>query len=68
MEISIQKYKWLFNELNPELTEVLCQLIPNPWGHLDNDLKYLGYFLKPNNYHVAYWKWMYKNISDRISC
>ena len=36
MEISIQKYKWLFNELNLELIEVLCHLIPYPWGHLDN--------------------------------
>jgi hypothetical protein len=29
-------------------------------------MKYLGFYLKPNNYRVADWKWMIQKVEKRI--
>lgn len=34
---------------------------------LEDGIKYLGYKLKPNNYHIADWTWLIANIEARIN-
>ena len=34
---------------------------------MERGLKYLGFYLKPNNYRVKDWLWLLKKIEKRIS-
>lgn len=34
---------------------------------MDLGMKYLGYFLTPNNYRVAGWNWLVQKFEKRIS-
>ena len=42
-------------------------LFPFEVVHIDNDFKYLGYFLKPNNYLKEDWWQLLKKVEKRIS-
>ena len=44
----------------------LLTLFPFEVKYLDVGFKYLGYFLKPNNYIKEVWFWLVKKVEKRI--
>jgi hypothetical protein len=36
------------------------------YGNLDQEVKYLGFRLKPNDYHYDDWIWLYNKLEDGI--
>lgn len=57
----------LKSEILEELQSQLVSFIPYNFGPLDGGFKYLGYFLKPNSYHVNDWLCLLKKIDSRIN-
>ena len=56
---------------NLPLLPIFCQLkktvhlqgfFPLNTTGYDEDMKYLGFFLKPNDYHLQYWHWFIENL------
>jgi hypothetical protein len=68
MEINMNKYCILFNDLSDNLKRQIAQIFPMKMEPLDNGVKYLGFILKPNNYTKGDWQWLIKKIEDRINC
>jgi hypothetical protein len=42
----------------------MAQIFPMRMEALDTRVKYLGFFLKPNNYKKGDWLWLIKKIED----
>jgi hypothetical protein len=68
MEINDNKSLILCNELSPKVEEHILHQYSFHFEPLDNGLKYLGYHLKPNDYRVADWMWLFRKIEARITC
>ena len=41
-------------------------LFPGQLGNFENGFKYLGYYIKANNYHTSDWHWMLRRVDHRI--
>lgn len=69
MEISSQKSTSTFLHLgvSDEVLFRILALFPYLSESLDGGFKYLGYFLKPNNYATSDWFWMLKKIEGHIN-
>ena len=58
---------FLFCNPDPGIGEQISQLFPYKMTELDDGLKYLGYYLKPNCYMKEDWNWLIKKVENRIS-
>jgi hypothetical protein len=67
MEINDNKSLILCNELFPEVEAHILHQYSFHSKPLDNGLKYLGYHLKPNDYRVVEWMWLFRKIEARIT-
>jgi hypothetical protein len=68
MEIGINKSVMLCHDVSMEVEAWIHQLFAFKIEPIDGGLKYLGYFLKPNDYSVVDWMWLCKKLESRISC
>jgi hypothetical protein len=55
MEVNCHKSCLLYNNLEAEKVERLGDVFGISIAHLECGLKYLGLFLKPNDYKVSDW-------------
>jgi hypothetical protein len=56
------------NGLSASLQRRIEHLFPIKVDPLDKGVKYLGFYLKPNNYKYVDWLWLFKKIELRIKC
>jgi hypothetical protein len=68
MELNLNKSYSLYNNPSDNQKRNMAQIFPMRMDPLDIGFKYLGFFLKPNNYKNGDWlSWLIKNIEDRIN-
>ena len=65
MKINEWKFTLITNLLSEEEGQTLKFFFPFEEKKLDNGIKYLGFFLKPNDYNNEDWKWLLKKM-DKI--
>jgi hypothetical protein len=66
MVINCQKSCFIAQNIEPDLARNLSTVFNIHFQVFDDGMKYLGYFLKENNYRVADWNWLIKKIEKRI--
>jgi hypothetical protein len=66
MEVNYQKSCFLYNCIEEELLKEIVVLFDIQSAHLDHGMKYLGFFLKPNDYRASDWLWLVQKIEKRI--
>ena len=65
MSLSLHKSCSSFNCSDVALTNQIHRLFSLKMSHIDNGLKYLGYFLKPNNYKKVGWNLLVVKIKGK---
>ena len=55
MEVNIEKYCSFIHKVQPEFLSELKTPFQFKIDQMENGFKYLGFYLKPNNYHVKDW-------------
>jgi hypothetical protein len=66
MVINCQKYCFIAQNINLDLAINLSSVFNIHFQEFNDRMKYLGYFLKANNYIVADWCCLIKKIEKRI--
>ena len=66
MSISPDKSQFYHSNWTPGDLEVIHQLFSFDILPLDQGFRYLGFFLKPNDYKIEDWIWLLKRIESRI--
>jgi hypothetical protein len=66
MVVNCQKSCFLVQNIDQSLEHSLTSAFNIQIVSLDQGMKYLGFFLKPNNYRVNDWLWLLKKIEKRI--
>jgi hypothetical protein len=67
MKINEGKSSLTTNLLSEEECQTLRIFFPFEEKKLDDGLKYLGFFLKPNDYRKEDWKWLLKKMDKRLN-
>lgn len=68
LEMNNNKSILLCNDLPLVVQEQIDGMISLCDNPLHIGLKYLGYYLNPNDYKVADWLWLLKKIEPRVFC
>jgi hypothetical protein len=66
MDVNCQKSCFLAQNIDPSLKQRLKEVFNIQFVSIDQGMKYLGFYLKPNNYRVTDWKWMIQKVEKRI--
>jgi hypothetical protein len=66
MEINCQKSCFLSHNLNDDLLNRVVEIFGILVSPLDQGMKYLGFFLKPNDYRVNDWHWLLQKVEKKI--
>ena len=67
MEVNIDKYALYVTEEDAQSRHSWEQSFPYPIINMNDDVKYLGSTLKPNNYGKAHWYSSISRIEKRVS-
>jgi hypothetical protein len=66
MDANFHKSCFLAKNIDPSLEQRLQAAFNIHFITIDKGMKYLGFYLKPNNYRVADWKWMIQKVEKKI--
>jgi len=66
MDVNFHKSWFLAQNIDPSLEKRLKTRFKIQIISIDKGMKYLGFYLKPNNYRVVDWKWMIQKVEKRI--
>ena len=66
MCISMCKSQFYQSKWPPDELVVLKQHLAFEVLPLDNGFRYLGFYLKPNNYLISDWHWLLRRIESRV--
>ena len=66
MCISLEKYGFLFSDLELGVQRSIQSFLPYKMEPILHGFKYLGYYIKPLGYKVKYWWSLIKNFERRI--
>ena len=66
MEVSITESIFICDRVNEEVLRRISAILNSQNLEMIECFKYLGYFLKPNNYMFDVWLWLLKNYENRI--
>jgi hypothetical protein len=66
MAINCHKSVFLVQNVDQTFKQSLTSVFNIKIENLDQGMKYLGFFLKPNNYRVNDWLWLLQKIEKRI--
>jgi hypothetical protein len=66
MDVNCQKSCFLVQNIDHILDQILKTTFNIQFVCIDQGMKYLGFFLKPNNYRVVDWNWMIQKIENWI--
>jgi len=67
MDINCQKSRFLAHNIDPSLEQRIQLAFNIQFINIEEGMKYLGFYLKPNCYRVADWNWMIQKIEKIIS-
>jgi hypothetical protein len=67
MEINMNKSLMSFNNLIDDIKAQAKIIFPMKTCVLDQGVKYLGFFLKPNDYEYEDWTWLYNKVEAKFS-
>ena len=67
MDINCQKLCFLAQNIDPSLEQRIQSTFNIQFNNIEEGMKYLGFYLKPNCYRVADWNWMIQKIEKIIS-
>jgi len=66
MQINFEKSVLIPYGISQVQLEHIHALFPTQLGTFENGLKYLGYYIKANNYLTSDWHWMLRRVDLRI--
>jgi hypothetical protein len=66
MEINFEKSSMIYHNWPNEEIRQVQRIFPTPARRMDEGLKYLGFYLKPDKYRITDWLWMIKKIEGCI--
>jgi hypothetical protein len=66
MDVNCQKSCFLAQNIDPSLEQRMQEEFNIQFISIDKGMKYLGFYLKPNNYRVGDWNWMVQKVEKRI--
>jgi hypothetical protein len=58
MVINVNKSAIFFPHIDEDNPHIMSNIFNFPSHDLGDDVKYLGYNLKPNSYDISDWKWL----------
>lgn len=67
MKISESKSTFLESSMDDNIIKEVKDIFPFEVKPLNLGFKYLGYFLKPNNYSKDDWMWLVRKVENRIT-
>jgi hypothetical protein len=67
MEVNCNKSVFLAQNIDPSIKQRISSDFNIQFINLEEGMKYLGFFLKPNGYRVVDWNWLSEKIAKRIS-
>jgi hypothetical protein len=67
MKISLSKSSFYYHSVDSDDRTGDASIFPYNFHPLDDGLKYLGFFLRPNNYQIKDWWWLVRKFEARIS-
>jgi hypothetical protein len=67
LRINVQKSAFLHSGVQHETLEALKELFHYDYKYLLEGFKYLGYFLKPDNYKAEDWQWLIEKFENMIN-
>lgn len=67
IEVNFLKSCVISSHLSKASSQLLSKALPFPHKELDSELKYLGFYLKPDKYKKEDWSWLLKKVEARIS-
>jgi hypothetical protein len=67
LSINLRKSGFIAQDLDPLLRSFLIADFKIQVDSLDQGLKYLGFYLKPNCYRIGDWSWLIKKIEKKIN-
>ena len=62
MSISVDKFSFLYNELDEEVLDRISSIMPYKMDPIQVGFKYLGYYLNPLSYGINDWRWTLKSF------
>jgi hypothetical protein len=66
MDVSCHKSCFLAQNKDSSLEQRMHATFNIQFVSIDEGMKYLGFYIKPNNYRVADWKWLIQKVEKRI--
>ena len=67
MKINDNKLLLLSSNLEDASIRDISNMLSFQLKDMNDKLKYLGYFIKPNNYRISDWKWLIHKFEKRLS-
>jgi len=67
MDINLHKSNFIHINVEDQTLTQIQDIFGISSTLLDNGFKYLGFFLKPNNYEIVDWLWIFQRVEKRIS-
>jgi hypothetical protein len=66
MDVNCHKSCFLAQNIDSSLEQRMQATFNIQFVSIDEGMKYLGFYIKPNNYRVADWKWLIQKVEKRI--
>jgi hypothetical protein len=66
MDVNYHKLCFLAQNIDSILKQRMHEAFNIQFVSIDEGMKYLGFYIKPNNYRVADWKWLIQKVEKRI--
>ena len=67
MNISVEKYSFLFNDVEKDIRMGISVVLPYKMDSIDLAFKYLSYHINPLGYVINDWRWILKIFENKIS-
>ena len=67
MVVNMEKSNLIHNDFSNDMIQRERETVPFHITPVEDGFKYLGFFLKPNNYSYQDWVWLYKKIKSRVT-
>jgi len=65
MEISLLNSILLQNGLDGQISSQVQHVLQFNMRNLEGGMKYLGYFINPNDYRKSHWMWLIKKVEKK---
>ena len=66
MDVNCHKSCFLAQNIDSSLEQRMQATFNIQFVSINEGMKYMGFYIKPNNYRVADWKWLIQKVEKRI--